>query len=82
MIENLPYNAGDVDSIPGPATKIPHVNTPQLLSPRASERSPCAATNTPCSQINNAYNKHSNVTRSRESSRGGGVWKKEPSPAS
>ena len=68
MIENLPYNAGNLDSIPGLATTIPHVYTPQLLSPRASERSPCAATNTPCRQINNAYSNYSNVTRSRESS--------------
>ena len=25
MVKNLPSNAGDVGSIPGPGTKIPHV---------------------------------------------------------
>ena len=24
MVKNLPYNAGDMGSIPGPGTKIPH----------------------------------------------------------
>ena len=34
MVKNLPYNAGDADSIPGQETKIPHAS--ELLSPRAA----------------------------------------------
>ena len=38
MVKNLPYNAGDAGSIPGPGTKIPHpmgqlACRPQLESP-------------------------------------------------
>ena len=35
MVKNLPSNAGDVGSIPGRGTKIPHV---------AGQLSPCATT--------------------------------------
>ena len=40
MVKNLPSNAGDVGSIPGQGTKIPHA-TGQL--------SPCATTTEPTS---------------------------------
>ena len=39
VVKNLPSNAGDVGSIPGWGTKIPHA-VGQLLSPRASTREP------------------------------------------
>ena len=44
VVKNLPSNAGDVGSIPGRGTKIPHVV--EILSP-------CATTKTQCSQIIN-----------------------------
>ena len=44
VVKNLPSSAGDVGSIPGRGTKIPHVVG--LLSP-------CATTKTQCSQIIN-----------------------------
>ena len=34
MVKNLPYNAGDMGSIPGQGTKIPHAAG--QLSPRAT----------------------------------------------
>ena len=37
VVKNLPSNAGDMGSIPGQGTKIPHV-TGQLPSPRATTR--------------------------------------------
>ena len=42
MVKNLPSNAGDVGSIPGRGTKIPHA---------VGQLSPCAATKTQRSQI-------------------------------
>ena len=38
MVKNLPSNAGDVGSIPGQGTKIPHA---------AGQLSPCTATTEP-----------------------------------
>ena len=38
MVKNLPCNAGDVGSIPGRGTKIPHA---------AEQLSPCAVTTEP-----------------------------------
>ena len=32
MVKNLPYNAGDVGSIPGQGTKIPHALGSYILS--------------------------------------------------
>ena len=34
VVKNLPYSAGDVDSIPGQGTKIPHVAG--QISPRTT----------------------------------------------
>ena len=41
MVKNLPANAGNTGSIPGPGTKIPHArgiygHAPQLLKPSRS----------------------------------------------
>ena len=54
MVENLPCNAGDVSSIPGQGTKIPHAlgqlslcaNTMEPMGPQL-ERSLRAATKEP-----------------------------------
>ena len=63
VVKNLPSNAGDVGSIPGQGTKIPHAIG--QLSPRAATTDPAhsgarlpqqktlhATTKTRCSQIN------------------------------
>ena len=48
MVKSLPANAGDMGSIPGPGTKIPHAveqlrPDPQLLSPGATAAKACAS---------------------------------------
>ena len=45
MVKNLPANVGNMGSIPGPATKIPHavgqLSQPQLRSPQPSGAGLC-----------------------------------------
>ena len=60
--KNLPCNAGDLGSVPGWETKIPHAMEQQapksqLESPRAirKEKIPQAATKIQCSQINKYF---------------------------
>ena len=38
MVKNLPYNAGDTDSVPGGGTKIPHASS-QLSQHTATTKS-------------------------------------------
>ena len=45
VVKNPPPNAGDMGSIPGQGTKIPHAA--RQLSPRAARKSLCAATKDP-----------------------------------
>ena len=58
MVKNLPSNAGDVGSVPGQGTEVPHVSEQLSLSTITTEpkhpgacvpplESPCAATKTP-----------------------------------
>ena len=61
MVRNPPCNAGDIGSIPGPGTKIPHAA--EQLSPCTTtgeficynERFPRATSKTKCSQIKYTY---------------------------
>ena len=61
MVRNPPCDAGDIGSIPGPGTKIPHAV--EQLSPCTTtgefmccnERFPRATSKTKCSQIKNTY---------------------------
>ena len=50
MVKNLPYNAGDTGSIPGPGTKIPHPMGQLACRPQTESLCPakilCAATKT------------------------------------
>ena len=39
MVKNLPFNAGDVGSIPGQGTKIPHAT--EQLTPNTDKRLFC-----------------------------------------
>ena len=41
MVKNLPYNAGDADSVPGGGTKIPHASS-QLSQHTATTESMCS----------------------------------------
>ena len=43
MVKNLPYNAGDSDSVPGRGTKIPHASS-QLSQHTATIESKCSRT--------------------------------------
>ena len=45
VVKNLPYNAGDVGSVPGQGTKIPHATG--QLSPRTTTTSSRASTREP-----------------------------------
>ena len=56
VVKNLPRNSGDVGSIPGPGTKIPHASEQLSLcttteSVYSNKKIPHAATKTRCSQI-------------------------------
>ena len=41
MVKNVPYNAGDADSVPGGGTKIPHASS-QLSQHTATTESMCS----------------------------------------
>ena len=53
VVRNLPCIAGDIGSIPGWGTNIPHAA--EQLSPSATTKILCATTKTQCSQINKYF---------------------------
>ena len=46
MVKNLPYNAGDTDSVPGGGTKIPHAAS-QLNQHTTTTESMCSRAGVP-----------------------------------